>query len=118
MAERTTKLDYGTTASHEISRLIAKIRNSHNVSELLILPSASITIYAGMDLNGRETFLSIELGDSTISTRMYEMAEDIEEPLGQLNANHEIPSTARRNYFAIQTLCLMVKYANLMKAEL
>ncbi|KFD44912.1 hypothetical protein M513_14211 [Trichuris suis] len=71
-----------------------------------------------MDLNGRETFQSIELGDSTISRRMCQMAEDIEEPLGQLNANHEIPSTARRNYFAIQTLCLMVKYANLMKAEL
>ncbi|KFD45788.1 hypothetical protein M513_13344 [Trichuris suis] len=85
MVERTSKLDNGIAASYEISRLIAKIRNSHSVSELFILPSASITIYAVMDLNGRETFQSIPLGDFTISRRMYEMAEDIEGPFGQLN---------------------------------
>ncbi|KFD63135.1 hypothetical protein M514_24722 [Trichuris suis] len=82
------------------SKQFRKKVHSTERCELFILPSGSITISAVMDLNGRETYQSIPLGDSTISRRMYEMAEDIEGPFGQLNPNQEIPSAARRNYFA------------------
>ncbi|KFD50620.1 hypothetical protein M513_08427 [Trichuris suis] len=81
VTERSKTLDKGIIASYEISQLIAKTGNCHNIGESLILPAVSTVISAMTTINAREILQSIPLSNSTVSRRTNGMAEDIEEQL-------------------------------------
>ncbi|KFD48456.1 hypothetical protein M514_10674 [Trichuris suis] len=81
VTERSKKLDKRVIASYEISQLIAETGNCHNIGESLILPAVSTIISAMTTINARGILQSIPLSNSTVSRRIDEMAEDIEEQL-------------------------------------
>jgi len=82
-------LDKGLLASYEISNLIARAGKAHNIGESLILPAVNIVISKVMNSNSFETIKSIPLSNSSVSRRIDEMSNDVENQLISLLQTRE-----------------------------
>ena len=74
------KVEKGLIAPYKVSKLIAKCRKSHNIGETFII-SAVKEITSTMMATQKDVTPSIPLSDSTVSSRIDEMANDIENKL-------------------------------------
>lgn len=74
------ELEKGLVASYKISKLIAKCGKSHTIGETLIIPAVKEIISTMMPTQKDVTHL-IPLSNSSVSSRIDEMANDIENKL-------------------------------------
>lgn len=93
LTEKVNKLDKGLVASYEISNLIAKSGKPHTIAETLIIPAISIVLSTVMDRNAYEIIQNIPLSNSSVSRRIDEMANNVEE---------QLIAKLRVNQFALQ----------------
>lgn len=111
-----TKAEKGLTASYEISKLIAKTGKPHNIGETLILPAVTVVVSTVMSQNANEIIQVILLGNSTVSRRIDEMADDVEDQLVAKLQVHkfaiQIDETNTRNNEAI-----LMTYVRFLKED-
>ena len=74
------EVEKGLIASYKVSKLIAKCGKSHNIGETLIIPAVK-EIISTMMATQKDVTSSIPLSNSTVSSRIDEMANDIENKL-------------------------------------
>ncbi|XP_029656380.1 protein ZBED8-like [Octopus sinensis] len=74
-------LEKGLLASYKISQLIAKSGKPHTIGESLILPAIKEVLNSMVDCDSEQIISSIPLSNSSVSSRIDEMAFDIEETL-------------------------------------
>ena len=74
------EVEKGLISSYKVSKLIAKCGKSHNIGETLIIPAVKKIISTIMATQ-KDVTLSIPLSNSTVSSRIDEMANDIENKL-------------------------------------
>ena len=79
--KQACNIDKGLLASYEISKIIAKSGKPHNIGETVILPSISVVISTVMNKNPREITDTIPLSNNTVSRRIDEMSQDVENQL-------------------------------------
>lgn len=79
--DQSAKLDKGLLASYEISKLIAKAGKPHCLGESLIVPAISVVLSTVMETNPRQVTQCIPLSNSSVSRRIDEMANNVEEQL-------------------------------------
>ncbi|KAK2704312.1 hypothetical protein QYM36_016642 [Artemia franciscana] len=71
----------GFLASYEISKIIVKAGKPHNIGETVILPAVSAIISSVVKQNAIEITNSIPLSNSSVSRRIDEMVEEVEQQL-------------------------------------
>ncbi|KAG0441374.1 Protein ZBED8 [Dictyocoela muelleri] len=76
-----SRKESGLIASFEISKLIAKNGKPHTIGENLILPALKVLIRNCTNLDSENILDSIPLSNSSVSRRIDEMADYIEEEL-------------------------------------
>ncbi|XP_023231325.1 SCAN domain-containing protein 3-like [Centruroides sculpturatus] len=75
------QLNKGLVTSYKISLLIAKCGKPHNIGEKLIIPAVQEILSNMTTLNPNSIISSIPLSNDTVSRRIDEMANDVEEQL-------------------------------------
>jgi zinc finger BED domain-containing protein 5/7/8/9 len=92
--KQTSDLDKELVASYKVSLLIAKNSKPHSIGETLILPALKeiIDTMQGEGISNK-MIKSIPLSNDTVSKRIYEMADDIE---------NKLINYLRENNFALQ----------------
>lgn len=79
--KQSSNVDKGLITSYQISLLIARCGKQHTIGETLILPAIKVFINTMMGSNSSDLTPSVPLSNNTVSRRIDEMAEDIEEKL-------------------------------------
>ena len=80
-AKKTTDLEKGLVLSYKISKMIAKCCKPHNIGETLLLPVIN-EVLDTMICPGKSVITtSITLSNNTVSSRIDEMARDVENKL-------------------------------------
>ena len=74
------KVEKGLIASYKVSKLIAKCGKSHNIGETFIIPAVKEIISTTMATQ-KDVTPSITLSNSIVSSKIDEMANDIENKL-------------------------------------
>ena len=77
VARNTVKREAGLIASYQSSQVFAKAGKLHNIGESLIIHAVSGYLYC-YETESTEITKCIPLSNSTVSTSITEMAEDVE----------------------------------------
>ena len=101
----------GLTASYNIALMIAKQGRPHTTAEELIKPAIMEALKVANVSNSESVLSSIPLSNNTVSSRIYEMAEDVKaQVIGDLQCS-KFSLTVDESTFAGQSLLLaFVRY--------
>lgn len=76
--KNTNTLEKGLVTSYKLSKLIAKCGKPHNIGETLLLPAFNILLDDMIGQGKSAITASIPLSNSTVASRIDEMANDVE----------------------------------------